>query len=122
MSRTRIYSTLEGFEENYIEFDDTQRWTRSEVMEANNASEDQTLALLHDRASGCHLELKDGSIVTDIRSVTGETLDQMFVELIGFIGGAISNYLRNRQVLGNVRVRPWSDSNGTGVAPKSQRS
>lgn len=122
MSKTRIYSTLEGFEENYIEFDDTQRWTRAEVMEANNASEDQTLALLHDRASGCHLVMPDGTIVEDPKQITGDTLDRMYVEQIGFVGGAISNYLRNRQVLGNVRVRPSSDGNGTGVAPKSQRS
>lgn len=121
MSKTRIYSTLEGFEENYIEFDDSQRWTRAEVMEANNASEDQTLALLHDRASGCHLLMPDGSVIEDPKRITSDVLDRMYVEMIGFVGGSISNYLRNRQVLGNVRVRPSSDGNGAVGAPRSQR-
>lgn len=121
MSRTRIYSTLEGFEENYFEFDDGQRWTRAEVNEVNNAGEEKTLALLHQRAVACHVSMPDGDVIQDPTQITSETLDGMYVEMIGFVGGAISNYLRTRQTLGNVRVRHSSDSSGTGVAPKFQK-
>lgn len=122
MGKTRVYSEVESLEENFIEFDDAQRWTRSEVREANNASEEQTLALLHERATACCIVMPDNSVIEDPKLLTSDLLDEMYIEQIGFIGGAIGRYLGGRQILGNVRVRLSSDGNGTGVAPRSQTS
>lgn len=119
---SRIYSDLEDFEENWFEFDDKQHWTRTEVIEANNAGEERTLALLHERATACNLVYPDGTVITDPKQLTKTVVDGLYVEMIGFVGGALSNYLTRRQVLGNVTVRHSSDLNGRATAPKFQKS
>jgi len=110
----RISCTIEGMEENWIEYDLTG-WTLRDTTSldvANGERIDDMFEMLRNRATGVHIESNAGDI-TEPDGLTYDAMLDVDELLIGWLTQSIYTAIGNRRVLGNVSARVSSTSNGT---------
>jgi hypothetical protein len=108
----RLHCDIEGLEDNWIDI--SEQWTRREFREMLDANGDELLAILHAKATACHIEAGD-TVITDVADLTEDALDDIDLRLVGFIGGILVHAGVRLRELGNVSARPSSP--GTGPQP-----
>lgn len=101
---------IDGLRDNWIGMSET--WTQRESKEAEEAMGKgwtEYLALLSKKIEACNLITGNGTI-DDFADVTEESLDDMDLRLVGFIGGMLQQTITRLRALGNVSARVLSST------------
>ena len=110
----RVYSSGEGFEDNWIEVVDA--WTRAETTAYGTLSADAFADLWQRKVDNCHLVTADGSLIDDPTQVFAR-MNEFDERLIGLIRMGPVTAIRHLRILGELSVR--LSSNGTDVAVRT---
>lgn len=101
----RLVCKVEGLEQNWVEVPD--KWTRADWQRILDATVEDALALVRERATACHIERGDGTAITDPAQVTAEALEapDMDLAVYGFVVSVPGAAVRTRRSLGNLSAR-----------------
>lgn len=97
MAPVRIECTTEGFEGTWVEVSD--RWTRREFKELLDSEGDDWLETFHVKVDACNIET-DGEPITDPAMVTEDTLDDVDMQVLGFLGTVLFEAAAHLRSLG----------------------
>ena len=101
----KFHCEYEGFTDNWI--DVSERWTNAEAKALDAAMDGgwkTYLELLKRKIVGCNLVAGD-TVISDFSDVTEETIDNLDLIQVGFIGGILQNAVARLKSLGNVSAR-----------------
>lgn len=110
----KFFCSIEGLEDNYIDFSD--KWTRAEVKRVESgqwADDVEFFAFIGSKSNGIHIVSEDGTEATSVDDLTDEFLDGCDARLAGFISSAPIHAARNLTSLGNWSARRWSATSET---------
>lgn len=105
----RLTCTVEGLEGNWVEMLET--WTRADWQRLQEATVEDALALLCEKATACHIDAGDGKWVEkpDELKAAFES-EAMDLALYGFLIAVPGAAMGIRRSLGNRSARLLSDS------------
>ena len=113
----RINCELDGVGDVWLELE--PRFTRRDVKALEEAEEEQTIAMIRERLTACHIPTEGGAIDSP-EEFTGARLEDADVAVIAWLGAVLPTVIGYRRALGNASLRLSSGSNGSGiVASKS---
>lgn len=104
----RMECTAPGFEETWVEVSD--RWTRREFKAMVDAGGAEWLEMFHDKVTACHIQAS-GEAITDPAAVTEDALDDVDMQVLGFLGTVLLEAVAHLRSLGFMSGRVSSDSN-----------
>ena len=102
----RIECAVDGFEETWVEVSD--RWTRSEFKALIDAEGDEWLGTFHDKVTACHIQSSENPI-TDPQAVTEDALDDVDMQVLGFLGTVLLEAVTHLRSLGFMSGRVSSN-------------
>ena len=107
----RFYCEIDGFENNWIEIKSV--WNRAEEKKLLQVMEPELyFELLRDKSEACHIELPDGTVITDVNELTEDALgDDIDLRLWGFVVGVLFRAREHLRNLGNMSARLSSNTN-----------
>lgn len=95
--------TLPDFIDCWVEI--SEKWTRAEEKMLAFADDQQWLELWQRKVLACNLRTATGDYITAPADVTLDRLDDLDVQLAGFVGGALAYACRELRYLGNAARR-----------------
>lgn len=101
---------LEGFEDNWIEFDDY--WTKREGDELFTLPEQEAFdKYIQLKATACHIEQGEGNEpITNPAKLTYDAFDDIDARIFGFVARALYQSYRELTRLGNASARLSSNT------------
>ena len=108
----RLYCDIDGLDKNWIEISDA--WTRREYKDMVDAESAEFFDILHAKATACHIETS-GGVIEDPADITEDSIDDVDMRLVGFIGSVLVSACVRLRSLGNASARASSD--GTAQLP-----
>ena len=104
----RIECTAEGFEGTWV--DVSERWTRREFKEMLESDGAEWLDTFHKKVTACNIET-GGEPITNPQSVTEDMLDDVDMQVLGFLGTVLLEAVAHLRSLGFMSGRVSSDGN-----------
>ena len=108
----RIDCTADGFEDTWVEVSD--RWTRREFKALLESEGDEWLDIFHKKVTGCHIQTS-GDPLTSPAAITEDSLDDVDMEIVGFLSTVLLEAVSHLRSLGFMsgRVSLNSDAKKT---------
>lgn len=112
MATIKLYCGEDGYGENWIEV--AKKWTGEEANLAERAQFwKDIIPLLQKKVVACNVAMDDGSVLTDIDTLTpADAMSKFDPILQGFIGGILVQAISRLRALGNASAQvslPTSD-------------
>jgi len=90
-------------EDNWV--DVSEKWTRAEFRALTKAEGAEFWRIWNEKVSGCHLETAPKAWCDNPAAIDEDSLDDMDLRLLGFVGAVMVNAGVHLRSLGNARAR-----------------
>ena len=105
----RIECTAPGYEGTWV--DVSSKWTRREFKAMVDSDADEWLELFHVKVEACHIETS-GDPIEDPSAVNEESLDDVDMQVLGFLGTVLLEAAAHLRSLGFMSGRVSSNGKG----------